>query len=69
MKEIANQVHTSFREAKLNPPRTAKPNPANYLSQQLKYNPPKTMAKFLDEYNWVTITHQTPVPPDWPPQP
>ncbi len=30
-------------------------------------NPGKTMAKYLDEYNWITITNTVKVPPKWHP--
>lgn len=42
-------------------------DPATFLSQQLHYDQPQTFAKFVDEYNWVTITKGVPVPPPWHP--
>ena len=42
-------------------------NPSDYLNTQLQYSPPKTMAKYLDEYNWITITYGVQVPPVWHP--
>jgi len=42
-------------------------NPTNYLNEVMEYHPPKTMAKYLDEYNWVTITHGVQIPPHWHP--
>lgn len=42
-------------------------DPATFLSQQLHYDQPQTFAKFVDEYNWVTITKEVPVPPPWHP--
>lgn len=42
-------------------------DPALYLSEKLSYNPPKTLAKFLDEYNWLSITKECEFPPAWHP--
>ena len=42
-------------------------DPAAFLSEQLRYDQPQTLAKFVDEYNWVTITKGIPVPPPWNP--
>ncbi|MBA7663082.1 hypothetical protein ES703_71120 [subsurface metagenome] len=67
MQQVATQVNQSFQNATLNPPAGANQNPAVYLSTQMNYNPPKTLAKYLDEYNWVTITNGVQVPPSWHP--
>ena len=67
MEQAAMQVHQSFRNAALNPPATANQTPAVYLSTQMNYNSFKTLAKYLDEYNWVTITRGVQVPPPWHP--
>lgn len=67
MRETADQIYGAFHNAQLNPPAQVNQTPANYLSTQMAYNPPKTMAKLLDEYNWVTITHRITVPPHWHP--
>jgi len=67
MQEIARQVTSSFQDAVLDPPATADQTPAAYLSTQMGYRPPKTMAKFLDEFNWVRISKQMEVPPLWHP--
>ncbi len=42
-------------------------NPAQHLSLCLGYKPPRTLAKFFDEYNWVTISLKLQVPPAWHP--
>ena len=42
-------------------------DPSAYLSGCLGYSPPKTLAKYLDEYNWVTITRGAGLPPGWHP--
>jgi hypothetical protein len=41
--------------------------PASYLSERLGLNPPLPLAKYLDEYNWITITRGLQVPPKWHP--
>ena len=61
MQQAATQIYQSFPCA-LNPP-----DPATYLSTQMGYTPPKTLAKYIDEYNWITITHGVQVPPSWHP--
>lgn len=65
--KVATQVHQEFQNSKLSPPAAAEQNPAHYLSKQMNYHPPKTLAKYLDEYNWVTITNRVKVPPPWHP--
>lgn len=42
-------------------------DPATFLSRQLRYDQAQTLAKFVDEYNWVTITKGILVPPPWHP--
>ncbi len=70
MNAMSKKVCRSFRDATLNPPSDTK-NPAVYLSKQLEYDYPKTLAKYLDEYNWVTITkgqkEKVELPPPWHP--
>lgn len=63
MNQDAGAVQHSFSTATLTPVRQDIDTPEGYLSQQLNYNPAKTMAKYLDEFNWVTITKGIPVPP------
>ncbi len=67
MQQIAHQISIEFQKANLNPPRQQNQDPAVYLSTQMNYNPPKTLAKYLDEFNWVTITNKVVVPPNWHP--
>jgi hypothetical protein len=67
MKALGAQVSVDFQNATLNPPRRSHQSLANYLSSNIGYNPPKTMAKYLDEYNWVTITNEVKLPPNWHP--
>jgi hypothetical protein len=40
---------------------------ASYLSDKLGLNPPLPLAKYLDEYNWITITQRIRLPPKWHP--
>jgi len=47
--------------------RFAEKDLATHVSQRLGYNPPLTLAKFLDEYNWITITKEISLPPKWHP--
>lgn len=67
MNREAVHICSSFTAAVLNPPSESGDSPDAYLSRQMNYNPPKTMAKYLDEYNWVTITRHVSVPPRWHP--
>ena len=41
----------------------------NDYNKMIKFmeNPGKTMAKYLDEYNWITITNAVKAPPKWHP--
>lgn len=66
MQQSASQLQIDF----CNDPRMTSYRhlgPAGYLSLRLNFNPHKTLAKFLDEYNWVTITNKVTVPPQWHP--
>lgn len=42
-------------------------DPATYLSTKLNVIPSVPLAKYLDEYNWVTITRKVQIPPKWHP--
>ena len=70
MQQTANHITREFEKAELHPMPLEK-----YLSTQLQYDPEKTMAKYLDEYYWVLITHlkinektNLKVPPEWHPE-
>lgn len=39
--------------------------PEIFLCKKLGYSLRKSLAKFIDEYNWITITKGIPVPPRW----
>ena len=41
--------------------------PAVFLSKKMGIEPSKTLVKFLDEYNWITITKKVELPPTWHP--
>lgn len=40
---------------------------AMFLSKRLRITPAVPLAKFIDEYNWITITNNIEVPPKWHP--
>lgn len=62
IKSFAEAINRVFHEAY---PCYPQP-PATYLSQKFEIDPPKTLAKFIDEYNWVTFTKEiTTPPPPW----
>lgn|GEM_PF-1133645 len=61
VKEIEERISQSFMKAVS--PDEANQGPAVYLSMKLEYDPPKTMAKYLDEYNWVKFANEVEVPP------
>lgn len=42
--------------------------PEIFLCEKLEYRLQKSLAKFIDEYNWITITKEIAVPPRWWPQ-
>jgi hypothetical protein len=42
-------------------------DPAMYLSGRMHVTPAVPLAKFIDEYNWITITNKIEVPPKWHP--
>lgn len=61
MQGLAEEVNQAFEQVDL----AHEGGPAGYLSAQLRIDPPKTLAKYIDEYNWVTITKGVQVPPAW----
>ena len=63
MQEMAINIHEVFNHQNQGQGN----NPATFLSEQLHYDHPQALAKFLDEYNWVTITKGVSVPPPWNP--
>jgi len=67
MKRLANDINANFQNSILTPPAQPGQGPADYLNARMGYNPPKTMARYLDEYNWVTITYGLQGPPAWHP--
>ena len=71
MQQTANHITQEFKKAELYPVPLSGVFPENYLSAQLQYSHVKTMAKYLDEYYWVLITHwktNLKVPPEWHPE-
>jgi hypothetical protein len=67
MNRDAVSVSRSFLGTSLDPARQRDDDPETYLSRHMDYDPVKTMAKYLDEYNWATITSGVVVPPSWHP--
>ncbi len=67
MQQSANHITQEFKKAELYPALSSGTTPEGYLSARLQYNPAKTMAKYLDEYYWVTQTHlkKIELPPKW----
>ena len=55
MKELAISINEQF-QSNVNHPFTKDKDLSLYLLRETNSNHPKTLAKFLDEYNWVTIT-------------
>jgi len=58
-------VRTFNSENNLSPARVNPQSPEEYFSAQLGHSPRKSMAKYLDEYYWVTVTNGVIVPPRW----
>ena len=67
MRDVVMAVDQSFASASVNPPADAGQRFEDYLSDQMSYQPKKSVAKFVDEYNWVAITNGVRVPPAWHP--
>lgn len=67
MRDIVLAVDHGFTTAAVSPLPGAGMQFEQYLSVHLNYAPAKSAAKFVDEYNWVTITNQVSVPPAWHP--
>jgi hypothetical protein len=67
MNNDAISVVSSFGAVSVNPQPQPGDTPEAYLSRQMGYNLQKTMAKFLDELYWVTVTNGVVVPPQWHP--
>lgn len=58
---IAHNVRNDFRRS------FPDDEPQDYLSGKLGYDPPKTLAKFIDEFLWLRVTKQVHIPPPWHP--
>lgn len=67
MRKTAHQVIQNFNNRSFSPPAASGQSPSDYLSKRLSYDPQKTIAKFLDEYYWLTVTKGVMVPPSWHP--
>lgn len=55
IKDLSDEISKEFYSAEIHLSGKGKDH-GSYLSMIIHCNPPKTLAKFLDEYNWVTIT-------------
>lgn len=68
MQELSRTVTNDFEKSGPDAPKSSGKTPEEYLSFRLAYAVPKTLAKYVDEYNWITITNNVPVPPAWHPE-
>jgi len=59
MQGLAQEVNEAFQLAHPN----NQEGPSAYLSQTLQIHPPKTLAKYIDEYNWVRFARNINDPP------
>lgn len=60
MQSHAKEIISDFRRLSLGAA------PDEFLSQQLGYDSVRPLTKFIDDYNWITITKRWPQePPDW----
>jgi hypothetical protein len=66
MKQFASELRSEFRSEIL---RESKPQMdiIDYLHEKFPFDPAKTLAKYLDEYNWVAKTRNVNLPPAWHP--
>jgi hypothetical protein len=60
--KVAHHVRDDFKE-EFSPD----DEPEAYLSRKLDYSPPKTLAKFIDEFFWIKVTKGIHIPPPWHP--
>jgi hypothetical protein len=58
-KRVVEDFRVSYSDEKM--------GPAVFLSRKLGLHPPLSLAKFIDEYNWITVTRQAEIPPKWHP--
>jgi len=67
MQKMACNISNQYDNIKLTPPKHKNEKINEYLSRNLNFQPEKSLAKYIDEYNWVTITKNAIVPPIWHP--
>ncbi len=65
--EYMKKMQKGLRQVLDSFPRAKEECPAEFLSKKLGIEPPKTLVKYLDEYNWITITNNVILPPSWHP--
>lgn len=59
MSRMGREVTTDFQKSH------PMSKPEIFLSEKLGYRLRKSLAKFMDEYNWITVTKGMAVPPHW----
>jgi hypothetical protein len=62
MSYIAREVTKDFQKF------CSTATPEAFLCRKLGYTLSKSLAKFIDEYNWIMFTKRMPVPPQWSPE-
>ena len=67
MQKMACDISNQYGNISLTPPKLKNEEINEYLSRNLDFQPVKSLAKYIDEYNWVTITKNAIVPPKWHP--
>ena len=59
IKKIADNLISECRE------RFGNNDPASMISERLNINPPHSITKFIDEFNWLAYKRELIRPPDW----
>jgi hypothetical protein len=59
IKKIADNLVSECRE------RFGNNDPASMISERLNINPPHSITKFIDEFNWLAYKRELIRPPDW----
>lgn len=61
MQDLALQVEADFQKY------YTSVRVEGFLSEKLRYKPKKSLATFVDEFNWITYTKRMDLPPPWSP--
>jgi hypothetical protein len=59
MSQLADEVTDDFHKS------YSGSTPEAYLCEKLGYQVKKPIAKFIDEYNWISFTKKLSIPPSW----